>query len=156
MKIVCYTLFDVTRTGVNYRNRFDTRTDADLTKQRNQQSNFETILQVVSMRSQPEDITDSECIEVSINELSKYNFGYLYDKKYLRGVDKISVWKFTFEVDRVAVFDNGVNELGHLIQDCERVPMITGLGETLKLFNHIDTTDENRNIEFRILDQNEK
>lgn len=155
MKIVCYTLFDVTKTGVNYRNRFDTRTDVELTKQRNQQSNLETILQVVSMRSQPENITDSECITATVDELKKYNFGYLYDKKYLRGIDKISVWKFTFEIDRVAVFDNGINELGYLLQDCERVPMITGLEETVKLSNHLDITDESRNIQFIMLHENE-
>lgn len=148
MKIVCYTLFDVTKTGINFRNRFDTKTDPTLLKQRNQQSNFETILQVVGMRSQPENISDSEILSVKIDELSKYNFGYLYSKKYLKNVKTITLWKFTFEVDRVAVFDNGITELGYLLQDCEGVPMIINLEETVKLSNHLNTLDENRNINF--------
>jgi hypothetical protein len=148
MKIVCYTLFDVTKTGINFRNRFDTKTDPTLLKQRNQQSNFETILQVVGMRSQPENISDSEILSVKIDELSKYNFGYLYSKKYLKNVKTVTLWKFTFEVDRVAVFDNGITELGYLLQDCDGVPMITNLEETVKLSNHLNILDENRNINF--------
>ena len=148
MKIVCYTLFDVTKTGINFRNRFDTKTDPTLLKQRNQQSNFETILQVVGMRSQPENISDSEILSVKIDELSKYNFGYLYSKKYLKNVKTVTLWKFTFEVDRVAVFDNGITELGYLLQDCDGVPMIINLEETVKLSNHLNILDENRNINF--------
>ena len=148
MKIICYTLFDVTRTGVNFRNRFDTRTDPELAKQRNQQSNFETILQVVGMRSQPEDITDSDKITVTVDELAKYNFGYLFSKKYLKNVKSVTVWSFTFMVDGVAIFDDGISELGNLLQDCAQVPMIIGLEESVKLANHLDITDQARNIQF--------
>jgi hypothetical protein len=155
MKITCYTLFDVTRTGINFRNRFDTSTSPELAKQRNQQSNFETILQVISMRSQPENITDSVRVDVKIEDLNQFDFGYLYTKKYLKNTPTISVWSFDVEIEQIAVFNNGITELGFLLADCENVPMIINLDEQVKLSNHLDTTDENRNIQFCIVPETE-
>lgn len=150
MKITCHTLFDVTRTGVNFRNRFDTKTDLELNRQRNQQSNFETILQVVSMRGQPENI--SRCVEqkIDVGDLEKYNFGYLFSKKYLKKVKTVSIWSFSFEINGTSIFNDGITELGNLLKDCDHVPMIINLNESVKLSNHLDITDESRNIQFTV------
>jgi len=149
MKIICHTLFDITRTGVNFRRRGLVENTAAQQTQRSQQSNLETILQVVSMRSQPEEISDTEILDVKIKELEKYNFGYLYSGKYIK-TKTVKVWTFTFETDKTDVFNNGISEVGNLLEDCENVPMITGLEESIPLSRHLDITDENRNIWFTV------
>ena len=156
MRIICHTLFDITKTGVNFRNRYDVKSDIDLLKHRNQQSNFETILQVVGMRGQPENISEVQRISASLGELKKYNFGYLYSSKYLKKIKSVAIWRFEFSVDRSSVFDNGVTELGYLLADCSGVPMIVNLDESIKLSNHLEIGDENRNIHFMITMENEQ
>jgi hypothetical protein len=73
-KISCYTLFDITQTGVINRGKPGTDEDIDawLVK-RNTQCNFDTILQVISLRSQPEDISKPKIKRIAINEFQ--NFG---------------------------------------------------------------------------------
>lgn len=150
MKIICHTLFDITKTDVNFRSRYDTSSSisGDLVKQRNQRSNFETILQIIAMRSQPENITTVTKIDLDVKDLDQYDFGYVYSKKYLKNVKSVAVWTFEFDIDRVAVFDNGISELGYLFEDCQDVPMILNLDETVKLSPHLDVSDESRNIRF--------
>lgn len=150
MKIICHTLFDITRTGVNFRRRYDTEVTGEQQLQRSQQCNFETILQVVNMRCQPEDISETERLTVKVGDLEKYNFGYLYSGDYLKK-KTVTVWTFEFETDKTDVFNNGISDVGYLLQDCENVPMITGLEETVPLSKHLDVTDENRNIWFTIV-----
>jgi hypothetical protein len=152
MKIICHTLFDITKTGINFRRRFDTEISTDQQIQRNQQCNFETVLQVINMRCQPENISDIERSDVKISELERYNFGYLYSEQYLKK-KTVTVWTFEFETDKTDVFNNGISDVGYLLQDCENVPMITGLEETVPLSRHLDVTDENRNIWFIITKQ---
>lgn len=118
-------------------------------KARNQQSNLETILQIINMRSQPENISDSECIEVKTADMAKYNFGYIFSKKYLKQ-PTIKVWSFTFAIEHPDVFNNGRDELGNLLDDCDQVPMITNLDETVKLSSQLNLTDESRNIYFEM------
>jgi hypothetical protein len=148
MKIKCSTLFDITKTGVNTRREF---TSADLEKQhahnrqRNQQINFETILQVINMRAQPENITDPVCQKDSITQ-----FGDKYQKKRNKTEN---VWSFDFTVNHDSAFLIDENKLGTLIQDCNAVPMITELDNTVKLDTRLDTTLENCNIYFEISDE---
>ena len=53
--ITCYTLFDITQTNVPNRQRPEVDKDVDEWRyKRNTQSNFDTIQQVISLRSQPE------------------------------------------------------------------------------------------------------
>ena len=60
-KIRCYTLFNITKTGItNRRNssKLGPDKDKEWEKLRNTQCNFDTLIQVISLRSQPENITD--------------------------------------------------------------------------------------------------
>lgn len=59
IEIKCSTIFDITKTNIsNRRQHLSEISDVNLTKMRSQQSNFETILQIVSLRSQPENISN--------------------------------------------------------------------------------------------------
>ena len=151
MRIKCYTLYDITQTNVNFRKKNTEIVPADEMKKRSQQSNFETILQIINMRSQPEEISESELTVINIDDLKDFNFGYLYEKSYNKTINKIKVWSFTFSVDHADVFNNGINDLGSLSDDCNQVPMILRLEETFKLSNQMNISDEQRNIYFEIL-----
>jgi hypothetical protein len=151
MRIKCYTLYDITQTNVNFRKKNTEIVPADEMKKRSQQSNFETILQIINMRSQPEEISESELTVINIDDLKDFNFGYLYEKSYNKTINKINIWSFTFSVDHADVFNNGINDLGSLSDDCNQVPMILRLEETFKLSNQMTISDEQRNIYFEIL-----
>jgi hypothetical protein len=147
VRIVCYTLFDITKTNVNVRrfNLDSVKASATLVKQRGQQSNFETVLQIISMRAQPEDITVSEkLMESAKNE----KWGTLIHK-----AGKIPHWRFEFTVSYPEVFDDGENKLGYLFKDCSDVPMITKLEEWFKLENKLDITPDGRNIYFELINE---
>ena len=150
MNIKCYTLYDISKTNITFRKKFAEIVNADERKSRGQQSNFETILQIINMRSQPENIGSTDKIDINVSQMNQYNFGYLYDEKYAK-TDKIVIWKFMFSIDHPDVFHNGIEELGNLLQDCDQVPMITGLDETFKLPPQLNTTKELRNIYFEIV-----
>lgn len=139
MKILCRTLFDITKTNVSNRRKLMDVPSPEFTKQRNQQSNFETILQIISLRSQPENITSPE---IEKTNLENWGTGYKNQDSYS--------WVFTFEIVHNAVFNNGSNELGNLYSDCEGVPMILGLDEFKELQNTINTTGPFTNIKFEI------
>lgn len=143
VKIKCTTLFDITRSGINTRRQEHGVTDLSYQKKRNQQSNFETLLQIIGMRSQPEDITDPE---KSMIQLAKSVMGSQYSTK-----TKVLSWHFTFIVHQLEVFSENDNDLAKLIQDCADIPMITGLDEWPKLGKILDTSDERRNIYFEVI-----
>ena len=150
MNIKCYTLYDITKSNITFRKKFVEIVSTDERKSRSQQSNFETILQIINMRSQPENISEVEHIEIDTSDMEEYKFGYLYRKETIKD-NKISVWKFMFSIDHPDVFHNGIEELGYLLTDCEQVPMITGLDETFKLSNQMNVTAEMKNIYFEIV-----
>jgi hypothetical protein len=142
MKIKCYTLFDITQTNVSNRRRgLEQTVDPDTEHKRRQQRNLETILQVLSLRSQPEDIT-----EPVIDKLAK-------DTKFKnpKFSKDTKVWSFTFTVSTSAVYKKDEIQLGSLLEDCQSVPMITGLDENARpLFAHLDTE---ANIHFEVIDE---
>lgn len=115
-------------------------------QRRNTQCNFDTILQVISLRSQPEIIKVPHLMEFRFDEFDK--FGFLYeqedDKTY-------ACWKFEFEVQHTSVFENTLNPLGALYKDCEGVPMITCPTQYEKISAFLDTTPELKNIHFEVL-----
>jgi len=143
-KISCHVLFDITQTGVL--NRAKPSIDQDFDEwvyKRNTQCNFDTILQVISLRSQPEIITEPKLTSIKFNEFT--NFGFLFDQ-YL--TEQYPCWIFDFAVQHPSVFDDGINEFGGLYKDCDRVPMILCGTEWKKLPNFLDTSPELRNIFF--------
>lgn len=142
MKIRCVTLYDITQTGINHRRAKLDRKD-DLGIKGSQQSNFETILQCINIRAQPEEISSP------IKEHKKLS--NLFGNKY-KNNGMVPMWSFTFNVLQNGVFQIGENELEGLYADCEAVPMIKGLEEIGILSGTLNTSKEYKNIHFEIID----
>ena len=137
----CYSLFDITPTGVMLTRKPDQSIDPNIwLYKRNTQCNFDTILQAISLRSQPEDISIPEKINI---ELDGNKFGFL-----LSAETPIPCWKFNFTVQSEHVFNDGIYELGALYRDCDKIPMILCNTEWNELVSNLDGTPELRNIYF--------
>ena len=115
MKIQCQTLFDITATGTTghvkpsrmpYKDLAGTKiTDVESwNRSRNQQRNWETVTQLISLRTQVDNLQNPVKIE-----------------------DR---WQFEFEIENENLFTNGVDSLAVLKADCAGVPMLTGLNES--------------------------
>lgn len=143
MRIRCVTLFDITNTGVSRRNILPDEDSIVYTKKRNQQINFETILQIISMRCQPEEITVAKKI------LTRWN--NIWGTDYSKTKEKIATWSFEFTVSQESVFHDGINELGNLYLDSDTVPMIIKLDESLDVGIQINTSAGKKNIHFEVI-----
>jgi hypothetical protein len=141
-RIVCYTLFDITKTGVLNRARpsSDVTDNNEWFRKRNTQCNFDTILQVISLRAQP-DVTKDPQLKLMNLDKEEY-FGYVFKAK------DIPVWTFDFEIQHSSVFEDGIEELGALYKDCEGVPMIRCDTQWINAGDKLDITSETRNIYF--------
>ena len=111
-----YTLVDITSTGV-------TRYRADQEHQRNQQRNWETVLQTLGLRTQP--LLIKGPIVTESNLADGWDFG-----EYFQGRHKIWVW--TFAVEHADIFLTDNDPLGGLRKDFEQVPFVQGLDETAR------------------------
>lgn len=138
VKIQCCTYFDITATGAKYnfntgRLPFVADNGTVINDQqqwefaRNQQRNWETVIQLVSLRSLPYDITTPVLLEKQ----------------------KVKQWQFEFTVDNPSSLAQDLDDLGALLQDCKGVPMLVGLSETAKLSSVLEP---GVNIEFSILE----
>lgn len=145
-KITCYTLFDITHTGVMNRNNPEVNTDKSIwLYKRNTQCNFDTIQQAISLRSQPEIISLPTQIEIKFSEFK--NFGFLFESET---TESIPCWYFDFTVQHPSVFQDGISELGALDNDCHGIPMVKCGTEWNKLSTFLDTTEDLRNIFFMV------
>ena len=145
--ITCYTLFDITPTGVVNRSR--PIVDEELIPwlhKRNTQCNFDTIVQAVSLRSQPEISRMPEQIQIRFDEFN--DFGFLFEQ---RENEVYNCWSFDFDIQHKSVFDDGITELGALYTDCDTVPMIKTDTAWEKLPAFLDTSSELRNIYFKAI-----
>lgn len=128
-KISVATMFDCTNSGVRSYRRGDLN-DEDWNFKRNQQRNWETVLQCVSLRCQPLNISGPYC------------FSNENDQLY---------WTFNFEIDRQDIFLQDNDPLGALKADCHGVPMLVGLNESIKelfLTPYLITTGDQPNTVF--------
>jgi hypothetical protein len=127
MKIQCQTLFDVTATGVTghikpsrmpYQDHAGTRiTDTESwNRSRNQQRNWETVTQLISLRTQVTGLTMPAKID--------------------------DCWQFEFEVENENLFNQDNDPLAVLKTDCAGVPMLVGLNESADV-GTVLTVDEN-------------
>ena len=142
--IACYTLFDITKTGALNRRRPVDTLNMDINDwvyKRNTQSNYDTIVQAVSLRSQPEIVYEPTKIELTDKECEQFGFVYQFPEKK-------HAWKFVFEIMHTSVFFDGHDELGYLYTDCDGIPMIKCGTECIDLGNFLDCTEDLRNIYF--------
>lgn len=122
------------------RSRPNTDELEDWIDRRNTQCNFDTILQVISMRSQPE-VTRLPCKIVA----EENKFGFLYELK-----EDSCCWKFEFDIHHASVFENGIMPLGALYKDCDGVPMIKCTGQNVETPSLLNVSEELRNIYFEV------
>lgn len=138
--IQCRTLFDITATGVrnhtaNSRLPFQdlagqqVTTEREWLRSRNQQRNWETVNQILALRTLPENATMPV---IQDTELGRE-------------------WQFQFDIPDLAAVSEGDRALSLLLQDCEAVPMITGLKETDTLEPQLRTQEPAANIWFAVV-----
>ena len=145
--LTCYVLFDITQTGIINRSRPSENDDPDIwTQRRNKQCNFDTVIQSISLRSQPDVTRKPEKIQIRFDQFT--NFGFLYQQLENETYD---CWSFDFDIQHPSVFNDGINELGALYSDCDTVPMIKTDTAWNKLPAFLDTSDELRNIYFKVV-----
>lgn len=140
MKLQCRTLFDCTFTGVtgNYRSghtHFVDRSGRLIDSitawnfARNQQRNWETLLQMISLRTQPTIV----CYPHNSTDM----------------------WEFEFEIENIGVYSlspQGDN-IDILLAECHGIPMIVGLTETTPLEPNLVTTGSTQNIWFKTINK---
>ena len=138
------TMFDCTPTGTKSYRKLSTpvtnnvgkkiKTLDDWNYSRNQQRNWETILQCISLKTQTIEVTEPNCF-------SK---------------DNINVWQFSFCIEHPGIFDDGNDPLGLLKQDVHGVPMIVGLSETYQegfLMPYLLSTGDKANVYFKLIQE---
>jgi hypothetical protein len=135
--IAVYTLVDITATGV-------ISNQDDMRKPRNQQRNWETIHQIINLR------THAKIAAVPASPkmvaMEHHNFGTYYR-------DSHRCWKFIFEISDISVFKFENNELERLHYDVNNVPVIKHLDETADLPDPVFYTEGIlKNTYFKILD----
>lgn len=108
-KIEVITFFDCTSSGIKYYRAPHGKDHNDWHYKRNQQRNLDTVIQCISLRCQPLNITNSV---VETNN------------------EKQLFWSFYFETDKTDIFLKEDDPLGILKEDCHQIPMIVGLGES--------------------------
>lgn len=140
MKLLCRTMFDCTYTGVtgNYRAGHTAFVDrsgrvvdtlATWNFARNQQRNWETLLQMISLRAQP-----------VIVKYPLHNQGQ---------------WHFEFDVESAGVYSSTANSnnVDILLAECQGIPMIVNLTEAAKLEPSLITAGEKQNIWFESINK---
>lgn len=112
------TLVDITATGVT-RNK----TGEDDFK-RNQQRNWETVLQVLGIRAQPT-LLEGPMSGIVGEEILGRLFGDMYTGEQ-------RVWIASFSIEHRDVYKKDTDQLALLADDFNQVPIITGLDETAR------------------------
>ena len=130
MKYKMQTFIDITETNVR-------RQDPDKYKSK-QQSNFETVIQTIGLRSNL-DYTNSPSFDnITVDKLT---FGDKYKGKQ-------NVWTFEFGIE----YEGGLT-LDMLTSDFDLIPIITGLDETVQLDKALfRTSGKDKNIVFSVVD----
>lgn len=135
MQILCKTLFDCSFTGTTGYFRPSQvpfvdqagntiNTQDDWNRSRNQQRNWETIMQMISLRAQPTMIKNPKQVD---NE-----------------------WQFVFAVETSGVYsvNDDLDNTDGLANECSGIPMIIGLDETEGLDPHLIISGPDQNIWF--------
>jgi hypothetical protein len=138
MRFSCTTLFDITATGVTgyfklSRVPFEDRAGntiedvADWNRSRNQQRNWETVNQIIGMRTQ-------------VNATTPEREG--------------SSWSFEFETETPGVYGTDADPVAVLYSDADGVPMLTDLDNNRELASVVVVSGPGQNIWFSPLTVN--
>lgn len=127
-RITVHTKFDITKTNIIRRfnptilQSHPVLTTEDQWRQaKNQQTNFETIIQILSLRTQPQSITTPEIVTKN----------------------KVKYWVFNFTIESDDIYGD---DLHLLKQDCNNVPMISKMNSKIS-DNYLKVQD---NIYFEV------
>jgi len=136
MRFSCKTLFDITATGVtgHYKSSRVPFTDVSgknivdersWNHARNQQRNWETITQLIGLRTQIAKLDNPTQVD--------------------------GMWNFGFEVDTPYVYGPEENPTEMLLSDCAGVPMLVQLGDNDNITPFLVVDGVNQNIWFSLL-----
>jgi hypothetical protein len=136
MRFSCKTLFDITATGItgHYKSSripFNDLAGNEITNEttwnrsRNQQRNWETLTQLIGLRTQIAKLDRPEQTE--------------------------KIWSFDFEVDAPYVFGPEENPTEMLLSDCNGVPMLVNLENKSELSPYLIVAGNAQNIWFNLL-----
>jgi hypothetical protein len=138
-RIAVYSLIDITATGA--------KSKSNNQLERNQQRNWETVYQIIGLRTQV--AVEVFPTDPKLVNLESHNFG-----SYYSGYHKC--WKFIFTVEPTDLYGDHNDPDRILRQDFDNIPIITGLTESAALIDPIIYTDGIlKNIYFRISKQKE-
>jgi hypothetical protein len=107
-----FTLVDITPTG-------QTSHKPDRVFERSQQRNYETVIQILSLRTQ---VKMLDCWNLK-KDVDSYHFGINYTGEH-------QVWSFLFSVEYQGIYQDAADSYGTLRKDFQLIPVITGLHET--------------------------
>lgn len=147
-KIECFTLFDITATGVSSarspgafpwttKNGIVLRDAKDLVTARNQQRNWDTLLQLIGMRTQSFEIQPPTLLEPTDR----------VDLPHWTGHQR--TWHFTFGVENAEQWLLDNDYYHWLKNDSDCVPMIVGLSETPNIDPFIIVDGPGTNLWFK-------
>jgi len=110
---------------------------------RNQQQNFQTIIQTVGLRSNIYYDKSPECKFINVADLG---FGKHHQGEH-------NVWTFTFKSELDYVFEGEFGACTGLIVDFDMIPIIANLDETVKLIAPAFFTRDimKKNIIFKVV-----
>jgi len=125
VKYRCQTLFDITATGVTGHYKSSSNTElADWNRARNQQRNWETITQILGLRTQLFDLSNP-----------------VQDTSGTR-------WMFEFETESDGIYGPDSDPVQVLRADAEGVPMLLNLDNQAEIEPVIVTSGPRQNIWF--------
>ena len=125
----CYTLFDIS-------NHADESSELIASQKRN----WDTVIQLVSLRAQPILIKNPTMLQA---DLSSYSFGDQF-----AGFHRI--WTFQFGIDARDAFKKDQDPVAGLMEDCNLTPLNIGLNESADLIPACMLTDSlSRNTYFQ-------
>lgn len=144
VKIECYCLFDIAATGVtgNLKNvtlPFTTKTglviqdEMEMSRARNRQRNFDTLLQLIGLRTQIFNVAHPEMVPAQPMFPDPHT----------------ACRRFSFEIEPQSQWLVDGDEFWILKQDSDGTPMITGLEESPNISAVIRTIGPNPNIIFQ-------
>jgi hypothetical protein len=150
-RVKCYCLFDITPTGITTQRRNNSwpvtgkngqvfENERALHYARNQQRNWDTITQLISLRTQPFNLTEP----IQTQSMDPKNLGFEI-------VEPVNVWEFEFEIEHSEQWRKEEDDFFELRKDTQGVPMIVGLEESDNIGTLLETQGPVRNIVYNAL-----